>query len=252
MAGFTKLCSCITSSSIWNEDDKTRIVWITMLAMCEPSGLVPASVGGLAHVARVTREDCETALKILESPDTDSRSPEHEGRRIKRVDGGFLLLNYGKYREARSDDERRAYMREYMKGYRKTGVNKRKQTLDEVSQGKPQLAKEEGEAEAEEEEKERATPAVIDSQLQSAAPSLPDFLAEVRKHSLDVTEAFVANKYHGKMENGFGKNWRAFAARVSVWWREQFHTDAEAKKAKEPPKPRKTLEEIELEKLGLK
>src|SRR5688572_4159788 len=119
MSGFTKLFSAITSSSIWNEDDVTRLVWITMLAMADANGVVYASVGGLAHTARVNRDACEKAIGKLESPDPDSRSPEFEGRRIKKVEGGFLLLNYAKYREARSEDERRLYMREYMKEYRK-------------------------------------------------------------------------------------------------------------------------------------
>lgn len=149
MSGFTKLFSAITSSSIWNEDDATRIVWITMLAMADSGGMVYASVGGLAHTARVSRDMCERALETLQEPDADSRSPEFEGRRIEKRDGGFLLLNYAKYREARSEDERRLYMREYMKEYRKNGVNNRKQKLTPVSRRKPPLAQAEAEAEAE-------------------------------------------------------------------------------------------------------
>lgn len=150
MSGFTKLFSAITSSSIWNEEDHTRLVWITMLAMADSRGIVHASVGGLAHTARVSREECQKAINVLLSPDADSRSPEHEGRRIEKIDGGFLLLNYAKYREARSDDERRIYMKEYMKEYRKQRVNNRKQKLTAVSRGKPPLAQAEAEAEKEE------------------------------------------------------------------------------------------------------
>lgn len=120
MTGFTKLFSSITTSSIWGEDDKTRIVWITMLALCEADGIVRASVGGLAHAARVSREDCEKALNVLLSPDPDSRSLADEGRRISRVDGGFTVNNHAKYRDARSADERKEYMREYMRKRRAT------------------------------------------------------------------------------------------------------------------------------------
>ena len=123
MTGFTKLWSEILTSSIWNEDDKTRLVWITMLAAMGPDYIVRASVGGLAHQARVSREDCEKALDVLRSPDPDSRSREHEGRRIIDIDGGYMILNGGKYREARSHDERKTYMAEYMRNYRKQGVN---------------------------------------------------------------------------------------------------------------------------------
>lgn len=118
MIAFTKLFQSITTSSIWAEDDKTRLVWITMLALCDSDGVVRASVGGLAHASRVSREDCERALECLSSPDADSRSVEYEGRRIERVNGGFALLNHAKYRDARTQDERTAYMREYMRKHR--------------------------------------------------------------------------------------------------------------------------------------
>ena len=161
MTGFTKLWAEILSSSVWNEDDKVRIVWITMLASMPPDYVVRASVGGLAHLARVSREDCEHALKVLTSPDLDSRSKEFEGRRVEVVDGGFKILNGGKYREARNLDERKAYMAEYMRNYRQVttkkgvnkSVNKRKQKLTSVNQRKPLLAQAEAEAEAEAEEK---------------------------------------------------------------------------------------------------
>lgn len=119
MAGFTKLWSEILTSSIWNESDKVRIVWITMLACMGPDYMVRASVGGLAHQARVSIEDCKKALDVLLSPDPDSRSSDFEGKRIEAVEGGFHILNGGKYREARSEDERRTYMANYMRDYRK-------------------------------------------------------------------------------------------------------------------------------------
>lgn len=125
MPGFTKLFSEIVTSSVWNEEDKTRIVWVTMMASCDALGMVRASVSGLAHIARVDRASCERALEILSSPDSDSRSPEFEGRRIRKVDGGWLLLNYVKYRDAKSEDERKAYMANYMREYRaKKSVSK--------------------------------------------------------------------------------------------------------------------------------
>ena len=143
MSGFTKLWSEITDSSIWNEDDKTRIVWVTMLARMGPDSMVRASVGGLAHLARVKKEDCEKALEVLSSPDSDSRSHEFEGRRIEHIEGGFLVLNGGKYRDARSQDERREYMREYMQEYRR-----RKPPVKPVKLCKPKLAQAEAESEA--------------------------------------------------------------------------------------------------------
>jgi hypothetical protein len=41
------------------------------------------------------------------APDPDSRTPDHEGRRIEAIDGGWMLLNHGKFREIISLDQRR-------------------------------------------------------------------------------------------------------------------------------------------------
>jgi len=153
MSGFTKLWAEITDSSIWNEDDKTRIVWITMLARMGPDYVVRASVGGLAHLARVSREDCEKALEKLASPDPDSRSPEEEGRRIKKVEGGFFMINGEKFRQRRGDEEKKAYMREYMRQYRKNKSSGVKDVKD-VNIGKHKLIQEEEEEEEEEEAEE--------------------------------------------------------------------------------------------------
>lgn len=105
--GYTKLFSEIVDSSIWSEDDKTRLVWVTMLAKVDKYGMVSASVDGLAHAARVSEEECQRALDKFMAPDPKSRSQEHEGRRIKKVDGGFFLLNHARYRNRLNEDERR-------------------------------------------------------------------------------------------------------------------------------------------------
>src|SRR5216117_648729 len=98
MIGYVKVFGSILDSTIWRESHATRLVWITMLAMAGREGIVDASVPGLADRARVTREECEAALETLSKPDIDSRSQEFEGRRIEKVDGGWFILNYGKYR----------------------------------------------------------------------------------------------------------------------------------------------------------
>lgn len=98
MNGFTLLWSKILDSSIWMEDKETRIVWITMLAMKDADGFVRAAKVALAHRARVTEEECDKALKVLMDPDPQSMTPDNEGRRIKEVPGGWLILNHELYR----------------------------------------------------------------------------------------------------------------------------------------------------------
>ncbi len=111
MAGYTKLFSTILASTIWRAPDKTRIVWITLLAMADQRGVAEGSVPGLADFARVSVDECRAALTELMAPDPDSRTKDWDGRRIEEVDGGWLLLNHGKYRAKMNADERREYLR---------------------------------------------------------------------------------------------------------------------------------------------
>lgn len=118
MAGYTPLFSSIVRSSIWDEDAKTCKVWVTMLALADADGIVEGSLPGLAHECRVTRNECATALRILEAPDPDSRTPDNEGRRIKAVEGGWLVLNHAKYRKQAR--KRAEYYRRWRENEKKT------------------------------------------------------------------------------------------------------------------------------------
>lgn len=109
---YTKLASTITDSSIWAESLAVRVVWITMMAMADEDGIVRASVSGLSRRANVPIDDVRDALARFVAPDPDSRSSEHEGRRVERIEGGWRLLNHARYRDWGSRDSRRDYERE--------------------------------------------------------------------------------------------------------------------------------------------
>lgn len=111
MTGYTPLFGEIVTSSIWNEENAVRIVWITLMALADMDGNVYASIAGLAPVARVTLPECEKSIQILSSPDKYSRSKEKEGRRIEVIEGGWHLVNHKKYRQKAKT--RAAYMRRY-------------------------------------------------------------------------------------------------------------------------------------------
>jgi len=115
---FTKLFNSILDSTIWQEPLETKVVWITMLAMCDRTGEVHASVPGLAKRAGVTLQQCNAALACLESPDEYSRTKTHDGRRIREIDGGWELLNHAKYRALLSAEERREYNKNKQAQYR--------------------------------------------------------------------------------------------------------------------------------------
>lgn len=117
--GYTKLFSSIIASTIWREDDKTRLVWITMLAMKNERHIVEASLPGLADLAHVSIKECQASIKKLESTDKYSRNEAQQGRRIEKCEGGWRILNGEYYRRLLSMEERREYQRVYHQEYRK-------------------------------------------------------------------------------------------------------------------------------------
>lgn len=100
---FVKLYATILRSSVWNEDKATRILWITMLADADADGYVRGSIGGLARLANLTRDEAVEGLRVLSAPDADSRTPDFDGRRIEEVEPGtWHILNFRRWREMRT------------------------------------------------------------------------------------------------------------------------------------------------------
>lgn len=135
---FTKLFSSITESTIWAEPDHVRIVWITMLAMCDRQGRVFSTIPGLAGRSRVSVEHCEEALSKFMSEDRYSRSKEFGGRRIEEIDGGWLLLNYERYRELRDSEADKERKRKWAAKHR--AYEKRRLSPSTVDHGRPEVA----------------------------------------------------------------------------------------------------------------
>ena len=105
-----------------------------MLAMSDRKGRVWASIPGLANRARVSLEDTEVALNTLSSPDKYSRTPDHEGRRIEPIDGGWVLLNHEKYRSIRDEETTREVARNHMRRKR-ANVDVKGEQLTTVDRG---------------------------------------------------------------------------------------------------------------------
>src|SRR5215831_19178315 len=129
---FVKLDTNMLRSTLWYERLQ-REIFITALLMAEPVytdkplpqlsvhtmqetgwsvpdspdipyGFVGAAGVGIVRHAIVSNDpqDIKLGLDALEKlgePEESSRTPDYEGRRMVRVDGGFIILNYGKYRE---------------------------------------------------------------------------------------------------------------------------------------------------------
>jgi len=210
MPGYTKLFSSILASTIWREDDKTRIVWITLLAMADKKGLAECSVPGLADLARVSVDDCRVALQKLQQPDPDSRTQEHEGRRIAPAEGGFSILNHSKYRAKLNQDERREYLKIKQAEYRKRKQASTK--VNNVSNKSTELTHTEAKADTD-------TKAIRTKP--SAKPSANGVLPEDSRHTR--IKAMLQNSYQEQTgadcpwDGGEGAQLKAFLSATPRW-----------------------------------
>jgi hypothetical protein len=129
---FVKLDTRILNSTLWF-DRSIRDVFITALLMAEPwvfdqpmeqveartlkktgfvvppgwYGFIPTSGIGIIRQSLVDTDPGYAALDALGSADDESRSHDFEGRRLVRVDGGFVVLNYMKFRDRDENGARR-------------------------------------------------------------------------------------------------------------------------------------------------
>lgn len=116
--GYTKLFEELVRSSIWDEDDKTRVVWVTMLALKDRNHFVRGTETFLALAARVDAESLRKALDKLSGPDPKSHTPANNGARVRSAEGGWVILNGEKYSRMLSAEERREYQRVKQAEYR--------------------------------------------------------------------------------------------------------------------------------------
>ncbi len=116
---YNKLFTKILDSSIWLESKSTRVVWVTFIAVMDEAGFAQfATVENLARRANVTLTEATKAIETLEGPDPNSSDPDHEGRRLERVPGGWLVLNAEKYRKLVSSQIIREQTRERVRRHR--------------------------------------------------------------------------------------------------------------------------------------
>lgn len=109
---YAKLFSKILDSSIWLEPNTTRIVWITLLAAMDEDGYAHFStIQNLADRARVSKDEAQAAVHCFVNPDEGSGNPDHEGRRVEKVPGGYLVLNAAYYRDMMNRDIQREQTR---------------------------------------------------------------------------------------------------------------------------------------------
>lgn len=129
-----------------------QLVLVCLLAHADPDGTVELPAELIGAMTGMGTERAQAAIAELEAADPDSTSHGSDGKRIEPAGPGrWSIVNHGKYRGMRNDEERRRQTREAVARYR---VSQRKpkvsQSKPNVSRGKPLKAQAEAEAEAEE------------------------------------------------------------------------------------------------------
>jgi len=126
MNRYTPLYSKIVDSSAWELPDHIRIVWITLLAQQDRDHVVRLNIRELMKKSNEPESAVVEALRVLSSPDERRKDyPEfgdvqkNEGRRIRKVADGWLILNGEAYQREMTRLNRREYHRRYKAERRK-------------------------------------------------------------------------------------------------------------------------------------
>ena len=124
---YCKLFTSLYQGTLRGKSDEL-LVFTNMLAHADQHGIVDMHWQAIADETGLPRDRVEAAIKTLESPDSESRSPEMDGCRIVLLDEhrawGWKVVNYLKYRAIRNEDDRKEQNRLAQEKFR----NKSKQS----------------------------------------------------------------------------------------------------------------------------
>ena len=126
MKNWVPLWNGLVDSSLWQEPDHVFRVFVAMMTLKDADHIVRLDSYKLArriHMDKQYREVVD-ALRILSAPDKLRPDQEFEGRRIKQVPEGWLILNADKYREMMAIEMKRARNRKAQAAWRERQSSK--------------------------------------------------------------------------------------------------------------------------------
>lgn len=98
---------------------QAMVTFQQMLILADAQGVVDMTIGSIARITGIPLEILQAGIAVLEAPDSGSRTPEMEGRRIARLDAhrdwGWFLVNFAKYRAMQSREQKNEADRERMR-----------------------------------------------------------------------------------------------------------------------------------------
>lgn len=103
------------------------------LILADRSGVVDMTPDAISRRTTIPIEIIERGISELEREDDGSRTPDENGRRILRISDtrtwGWQVVNYEKYRQIRTADERREYMKQYQRARRAGEIKPKKRVV---------------------------------------------------------------------------------------------------------------------------
>ncbi len=141
-----------------------------LIVLADADGVIDMTPPAIAGKTSIPLEILEKGLKTLSEPDPYSRSHGCDGVRIQLLDEqrpwGWFLVNHEKYQKLRTAEDRRVYMRGYMRKRRKEeSVNN---SVNSCKQSLAQLANKDKETDK-------------DKDTSTTAPAVPAEFAEFKK-----------------------------------------------------------------------
>ena len=139
---YSKLYRTIFDGSLYGQFEPLA-VFMAMLALTDQHGDVDVSPRKIAGSLGCPLDFVERGIEALMQPDPESRTPKEDGRRIVPLLNdedeprpfGWRIVNYGKYRSIRNEEERRAYKRDWARNKRAA-----QRVADDVDSGQESTA----------------------------------------------------------------------------------------------------------------
>lgn len=114
---YGKLFRQMYEGSLVKSGWETLVTFQQLIVLANKHGEVDMTPEAIESVTRIPLKFIIKGLKELSKPDPDSRSPQEQGKRIvllrPNTKWGWRIVNYEHYRNIRSQEERREYMRDY-------------------------------------------------------------------------------------------------------------------------------------------
>lgn len=132
---YCKLFASLYQGTLRGRSDEI-LVFTNLLAHTSACGTVDKHFRAIAEETGLSIDRVKQAILVLEAPDEESRSPDEDGARLVRLDEhrvwGWRVVNHGKYRAYRNEEDRAEKNREAQTRFRE----KKKQGATGESNGR--------------------------------------------------------------------------------------------------------------------